>query len=441
VADQLARSAARKADEEMRREERRTDREARRAERKADKERQGEGQHAHEAGAQRDTTGENTAGSSSPPESLMMLASLQGSGDQKTRAEEHKDGKLADPTVKSEVCRKNYVSAKDCDEWVADQLARRAARKADEERRWEQRHADEEARWAARKADEEDSGSAPETLMTLAVGADGPGDSQAADAAREKAEWCHREYVSAKDCDKWVADQLARRAARKENDARRHEEQRADDEARRAGNDNDATEMLPTLLFSANEGDDAVAPNAWMQNLTAGQRHALRSKLAWLARKSKKEQSIASQDGGAAVESMRQEYLGKAKNVMADYKKKAAAAAAAAAAKAGESAKEIAKQGSGRWSQASASGGGSGSSSSSGGGSSSSNISNITSVRSSTMSCHRPLDRQIIGPQLALVHPSSHLPEWHPYVCLCLGLCPHPHRLPCPLSHVLVGQA
>merc|ERR1719493_300624 len=59
-------------------------------------------------------------------------------------------------------------------------------------------------------------------------------DSQATDAARTKAEWCHREYVSAKDCDKWVADQLARRAARRADEQRRREERRADEEARKA---------------------------------------------------------------------------------------------------------------------------------------------------------------------------------------------------------------
>merc|ERR1719195_1112875 len=59
-------------------------------------------------------------------------------------------------------------------------------------------------------------------------------DSHAIDAAREKAEWCRREYVSAKDCDEWVADQLARRVARKADEERRREERRADEEARRA---------------------------------------------------------------------------------------------------------------------------------------------------------------------------------------------------------------
>merc|ERR550532_1252501 len=110
---------------------------------------------------------------------------------------------------KAEWCHREYVSAKDCDEWVADQLARRVARKADEERRQEERRADEEARRAARKADEErqqeghahdagaphdtqremikNSGSAPEVLMMLAASPEEQGNSQAAGAAREKA--------------------------------------------------------------------------------------------------------------------------------------------------------------------------------------------------------------------------------------------------------------
>merc|ERR1719464_199802 len=58
--------------------------------------------------------------------------------------------------------------------------------------------------------------------------------SKVAVVAREKAEWCRREYVSAKDCDEWVAEQLARRAARKADEQRRREERRADEEARRA---------------------------------------------------------------------------------------------------------------------------------------------------------------------------------------------------------------
>merc|ERR1719471_2398874 len=140
---------------------------------------------------------------------------------------------------------REYVSAKDCDKWVADQLARRAARKADEERRWEERRADEDARRAAREADEQRRQDQQKVhagaLMILAAlpggdhntSAGTQNGSQAAHAAKEKAAWCHREYVSAKDCDKWVADQLARQAARKADEERRREERRADEDARR----------------------------------------------------------------------------------------------------------------------------------------------------------------------------------------------------------------
>merc|ERR1711933_370216 len=51
-------------------------------------------------------------------------------------------------------CRENYVSEKDCDEWVADQLARRAARKADEQKRRAARKADEQKRHEERREDE-----------------------------------------------------------------------------------------------------------------------------------------------------------------------------------------------------------------------------------------------------------------------------------------------
>jgi len=59
-------------------------------------------------------------------------------------------------------------------------------------------------------------------------------DPNATVVTREKAAWCHREYVSAKDCAKWVADQLARHAARTADEERRREERRADEDARRA---------------------------------------------------------------------------------------------------------------------------------------------------------------------------------------------------------------
>merc|ERR1712176_718856 len=47
-------------------------------------------------------------------------------------------------------------------------------------------------------------------------------------AAEEKLALCQREYVSAKDCDSWVADQMAREAARKADERTRRQERLAD---------------------------------------------------------------------------------------------------------------------------------------------------------------------------------------------------------------------
>merc|ERR1712019_203496 len=52
------------------------------------------------------------------------------------------------------LCHEDHVSQKDCDEWVADQLARRAARKADEEKRRAARKADEQKRLKEQREDE-----------------------------------------------------------------------------------------------------------------------------------------------------------------------------------------------------------------------------------------------------------------------------------------------
>jgi hypothetical protein len=66
----------------------------------------------------------------------------------------------------------------------------------------------------------------------------------AAAAEKNRADWCQREYVSPKDCDEWVANQLARRAARKADEKKRREERQADERSTggSAGTDNaDAT--------------------------------------------------------------------------------------------------------------------------------------------------------------------------------------------------------
>merc|ERR1712176_1019481 len=159
------------------------------------------------------------------------------------------------------LCQREYVSAKDCDSWVADQMARKAARKADERKRREERRKGEEARRQARLADKRTNSAASsagdnEPLMLVAASPEsdasydaGAASDAAADASEgsneasgqkdgqtaavEKLAWCRREYVSAKDCDSWVVDQMAREAARKADERKRREERRKDVEAHR----------------------------------------------------------------------------------------------------------------------------------------------------------------------------------------------------------------
>merc|ERR1712019_249558 len=241
-------------------------------------------------------------------------------------------------------CREEYVSEKDCLEWVADQLARRAARKADEEKRRaackaeeQKRHKDklhgddanvassdhrdgnangaapetllvalsdddtsdnagekasdktdakaeakhsklseqpeqpeqpqqpeqpEQADWQKyvpvqyrKEAENHDnhranggassdhrggdaSGAAPGTLL-IALPDDDTSDNageKASDKTEAKAEassvWCREEYVSEKDCQEWVADQLARRAARKADEEKRRAARKAEEQKR-----------------------------------------------------------------------------------------------------------------------------------------------------------------------------------------------------------------
>merc|ERR1712003_389685 len=107
----------------------------------------------------------------------------------------------------------------------ADEEARNAARKADEKKRYEERRRDEEARRQARNGNTNEkavdsmaSDSDPLFLLAASTGAAAADDSARSDSqstADENSAWCQREDVSARDCDSWVADQLARKAARK----------------------------------------------------------------------------------------------------------------------------------------------------------------------------------------------------------------------------------
>merc|ERR1711879_374865 len=92
----------------------------------------------------------------------------------------------------------------------------------------------------------------------------------------------------------------------------------------------DAASPTPMSLLSLVLAADDGAPekkdsNNWRNDLTVEQQAKLKSELARLDKKSKKEQEIASQDGPRASEIMRQEYVRKAAHVLTKYKKKAAA--------------------------------------------------------------------------------------------------------------------
>merc|ERR1712151_986606 len=176
---------------------------------------------------------------------------------------------------------------------------------------------------------------------------------------KKRLEGCRREYVDAKDCDKWVANELGqglkkadqerdredaerdredelRDAERDREDKERDEEERERDAERDGKNsltDKKGSHAAPPTqisLFSLMLAADAGAPekkqtSEWMNDLTAEQRAKLRSDLAYLDKESKKEQEIASQDGPKASEIMRKEYVRKAAHVVTEYKKKAAA--------------------------------------------------------------------------------------------------------------------
>merc|ERR1712048_422651 len=156
-------------------------------------------------------------------------------------------------------CRKERVSEKECDEWVADQLARRAARKADEQKRRAARKADEQKRLQEQREDEarrrdeshgddarvassDRSGSdasvtGPAMLFAASPDVDTSDDATASDKTDTKAQsnavLCHEDHVSQKDCDEWVAGQLARRAARKADEQKRRAARKADEQKRR----------------------------------------------------------------------------------------------------------------------------------------------------------------------------------------------------------------
>merc|ERR1712048_725087 len=168
---------------------------------------------------------------------MLLAASPDVDTSDDAKASDKTDSKAQSSSV---WCRENYVSEKDCDEWVADQLARRAARKADDQKRRAARKADEQKRLKEQREDEarrrdeshgddarvassgrsgsDASGAGLAMLLAASPDVDTSDDANADNEKDTKAQsnsvWCRENYVSEKDCDEWVADQLARRAAR-----------------------------------------------------------------------------------------------------------------------------------------------------------------------------------------------------------------------------------
>merc|ERR1712048_42255 len=137
-ADEQKRKAARKADEQKRHEEQREN-EARRQD-------ESHGDDARVASS--DHSGSDARGAGPV---MLLAASPDVDTSDDAKADDEKDTKAQANSV---LCHEDRVSQKDCDEWVADQLARRAARKADEQKRREDRHEDEAHRREALKADD-----------------------------------------------------------------------------------------------------------------------------------------------------------------------------------------------------------------------------------------------------------------------------------------------
>jgi hypothetical protein len=184
---------------------------------------------------------------------------------------------VADSLTKADKarCDTENVSRKDCARWISDQLARKAARDADDEARKKARDADEAIRKAARAADEkareaDEAGRkrvrqadeaarkaarkaahnatqhatrknahatvtniAPVAALALAAThASKPNTTHA--LTHEDKERCQRERVSRKDCAEWISDELARKAAREADEAARKKAREADEAARKA---------------------------------------------------------------------------------------------------------------------------------------------------------------------------------------------------------------
>merc|ERR1711972_385263 len=214
-----------------------------------------------------------------------------------------------------EWCRREYVDAKDCDKWVANELGQ-GLKKADQERDREDAERDREDELRDAERDREDKerdeeerkhvASAPGPVMLFAgagantpeaAGPDAAAAAAAAAAAKKRAaaaaaekkrlEWCRREYVDAKDCDKWVANELGQGLKKADQERDREDAERdREDELRDAERDRedkerdeeerkrDARAPVPAMLF-AGAGANTPENAEWMNDLTAEQRAKL----------------------------------------------------------------------------------------------------------------------------------------------------------------------
>merc|ERR1711920_614035 len=79
-----------------------------------------------------------------------------------------------------------------------------------------------------------------------AAGPDAAAAATAAAAEKKRLEWCRREYVDAKDCDKWVANELGQGLKKADQERDREDAERdREDELRDAERDRAKTQGLP----------------------------------------------------------------------------------------------------------------------------------------------------------------------------------------------------
>merc|ERR1712190_145394 len=120
---------------------------------------------------------------------------------------------------------------------MGDEQKRLEEQREDEARHWDESHGDDARVASSDHSGSDASGAGPVMLLAASPDVDTSDDAKASDKTDTKAQsnsvWCRENYVSQKDCDEWVADQLARRAARKADEENRGAARKADEQKRR----------------------------------------------------------------------------------------------------------------------------------------------------------------------------------------------------------------